>query len=137
MADTTVTVYDAPSRTYIPIKLRDNGDGTFSYADYTNGGSVTVAPTTGALTDKSGTITTGGTAQTAAALNASRKYLFIQNPSTAPGSLWFSTVTTAVAASPSIELVPGASYESGLFCPTGAVSIIGATTGQAFTGREA
>lgn len=90
----------------------------------------------GALTDKSGTITTGGTAQTAVAANTARKYLFIQNPSTASGSLWFSTVATAVAASPSIELVPGASYESGLFCPTGAVSIIGATTGMAFTGRE-
>lgn len=97
---------------------------------------LTTAPTSGALTDKSGTITTGGTAQTAAAANTARKYLLIQNPSTAPGSLWFSTVTTAVAASPSVELVPGASYESGLFCPTGAVSIIGATTGQAFTARE-
>ncbi len=90
----------------------------------------------GTLTDKSGTITTGGAAQDAAAANTSRHYLFLQNPSTAPGSLWFSTVATAVAASPSIELVPGASYESGMFCPTGAVSIIGATTGMAFVGRE-
>lgn len=97
---------------------------------------LTTAPISGALTDKSGTITTGGTAQTAAAANTSRKYLFIQNPSTAPGSLWFSTVTTAVAASPSIELVPGASDATGVFCPTGAVSVIAATTGHAFTMRE-
>jgi len=90
----------------------------------------------GTLTDRSGTITTGFTAQQAAAANTSRHYLFIQNPSTAPGSLWFSTVATAVAASPSIELVPGASYETGSFVPTGAVSVIAATTGHAFTARE-
>jgi hypothetical protein len=100
-------------------------------------GSVVASVPSGALTDKSGTITAGGTAQVAAAANSSRKYLFLQNPTGAPGSLWFSTTATAVAASPSVELVPGASYETGSFVPTGAVSIIGATTGQAFTGREA
>lgn len=99
-------------------------------------GSVPVTPTSGALTDRSGTITTGGTAQTAAAANTARKHLFIQNPSTAPGSLWFSTTGTAVQASPSIELVPGASYETGTFVPTGVVSVIAATTGHAFTARE-
>jgi hypothetical protein len=100
-------------------------------------GSIPVTPTSGALTDRSGTLTTGGTAQNAAAALATRKYLFVQNPSTAPGTLWFSTVTTAVQDSPSIELVPGASFESGLFCPTGAVSVIAATTGHKWTAREA
>jgi hypothetical protein len=36
-------------------------------------------------TDRSGTLTTGGTSQTLAAANSSRKCLFVQNPATAAG----------------------------------------------------
>ena len=89
-------------------------------------------------TDRSVTITLGGTAQTAAAANPARRYLFIQNPSGSGGTLWFSTKTTAVAASPSIELVAGASYESPAhYCPTGALSVIHGTTNAKITIREA
>lgn len=92
----------------------------------------------GALTDRSVTITTGGTAQQAAAALTTRKYLLIQNPSGSGGSCWFSTVATAVAASPSIELVAGASYENPAhFCPTGAVSVIHPVTNAKITVREA
>jgi len=98
---------------------------------------LTTAPISGALTDKSGTITTGGTAQTAAAANTSRKYLFIENPYTATETLWFSTVAAAVADSPSIALQPGDTWENPPhFCPTGAVSVIAATTGHKWTARE-
>lgn len=110
--------------------------GTVSESGAIDPGSVPITPTGGALTDRSGTITAGGTAQAAAAANTARKHLFIQNPSTAPGSLWFSTTDTAVQASPSIELLPGASAVTGSFVPTGAVSVIAATTGHAFTMRE-
>lgn len=86
-------------------------------------------------TDKSGTITTGGTAQAAIALNANRRAFYIQNLSA--GDLWFSDTTTAVAASPSIKIPAGGLYESMPGnCPTAAISIIGATTGQAFAARE-
>lgn len=92
----------------------------------------------GALTDRSVTITTGGTAQQAAAANASRRYLLIQNPSGSGGTCWFSSIGTALPASPSIELAPGASYENPAhFCPTGAVSVIHPTTGAKITVREA
>lgn len=86
--------------------------------------------------DGSVTISTGGTAQTAAAASPGRRYLFIQNPSGSGGTLWFSTITTAVAASPSIELVAGASYENpDHFCPTGAVSVIHPVTSAKITVR--
>ena len=87
------------------------------------------------LTDGSGTITTGGTAQTVFAANATRRYLYIQNNSTA--ALWINFTTTATASQPSIELAAGASFTmaSG-FVSTELVSIIGATTGQTFTAKQ-
>lgn len=114
--------------------------------------SIIINPTTGAAytalpvtisgssvnatkTDKSGSITTGGTAQTLMASNSSRKGWEIQNTST--GDLWFNEIgSTAVQASPSFKLEAGGSaiYESAV--TTTAISIIGATTGQTFTARE-
>ncbi len=86
-------------------------------------------------TDKSGTIAAGGTAQTAIALNANRRAFWIQNLSS--GDLWISDVGTATAASPSLKIVAGGLYESMPGnCPTSAISIIGATTSQAFAARE-
>ena len=86
-------------------------------------------------TDKSGTITTGGTAQVAIALNANRRGFVIQNLSA--GDLWWNDVGAATAASPSFKIVAGQGYESiAGNCPTTAISIIGATTGQAFAARE-
>ena len=86
-------------------------------------------------TDKSGTIAAGGTAQTAIALNANRRAFWIQNLSA--GDLWISDVGTAAAASPSLKIVAGGLYESMPGnCPTSAISIIGATTSQAFAARE-
>jgi hypothetical protein len=92
----------------------------------------------GTITDRSVTITAGGTAQTAAPANPTRVYLLIQNPSAAPGPVWFSTSTTAVADSPAIELAPGQAWESpASVCPTGAISVIAATTGAKVTIKEA
>lgn len=90
----------------------------------------------GSLTNRSGTITAGATAQTIAAALATRRYFFLQNVST--GDLWVNFGTTAVAAQPSIKLLPEAVLEyDGGFVPTGLVSLIGATTGQAFVAKEA
>lgn len=88
-----------------------------------------------APTDKSGTITLGGTAQTAIAANASRRGYWIQNVSS--GDLWVSSLATAIVGQPSMKIPAGALYEAPLGgCPTGAISIIGATTAQAFAARE-
>jgi len=86
--------------------------------------------------DKSGSITSGGAAQALMAANANRKGWQLQNNSS--GDIWFNEVgDTAVASQPSFKLAPGDSYESPVGATsTAAISIIGATTGQAFTARE-
>jgi len=85
--------------------------------------------------NKSGTITTGGTAQTLSAANSARNGFWIQNQSA--GSLWIYELGAATQASPSLEIKPGQLYEypaGGV--PASAISIIGATTGQVFAARE-
>lgn len=87
-------------------------------------------------TNRSGTITTGGTAQQLMAANATRRGWSIKNQSA--GSLWFNELgVTAIAGQPSFELKPGESYtsEAGV-SSVAAISIIGATTSQAFAARE-
>lgn len=107
--------------------LRVTGGGT--------GGGFTIAGNPVTETNRSGTITAGGVAQTLMAANAARGGFIIQNVST--GDLWFSSVGTAAASQPSIWLPAGSYYEppeTGV--PITAISIFGATTGQAFTARE-
>lgn len=95
------------------------------------------SPPSGALTDRSGTVTTGGTAQNAMVANASRKYLLLRNPLEETETLWFDLTATAVAASPSIRLDPGDTFVmEGSFVSTQALSIFAATTGHKWTAKE-
>ena len=86
------------------------------------------------VTDVSGTLTTGGAAQTIMGADANRKGCSIQNLS--PLDLWVSNVGTASNNQPS-EWVPAGSEWS---CPfnmsTAAISVYGAATGQPFTARS-
>jgi len=87
------------------------------------------------INDISGTITAGNSAQVLAAAKPGRIGFMIQN--TSAGDLWVSDLTTAVLASPSKKITSGSTYyshETG--CSSTALSIIGATTSQAFTARE-
>jgi len=94
-----------------------------------------LAGNTGVAVSKSGSITSGGAAQTAAAANPSRSYLLIQNVSDT--DMWVDFGATAVADQPSIKIVAGGSYENPPhWCPTGLISVIGATTGKTFTIKE-
>ncbi len=96
---------------------------------------VAIEGRTVTYTNKSGTIASGGVAQTLAALNATRRGFWVQNLST--GDLWISSLGTAAASQPSLRIPPGALYEfpqGGV--PGAALSIFGATTGQAFSARE-
>lgn len=98
--------------------------------------SVRIAPHHVAFTDRSGTITTGASAQEAAPENLNRRLLFVQNVSDT--NLWVNVGAAAVANQPSILLVPNAMLQWGPdVVPTGAVSVIGATTGKAFVCKEA
>jgi len=80
--------------------------------------------------DRSGTITAGGTAQVLMAANSSRSGIEFFNNSV--GSLWLNVVGTATAGGGSIEVRSGG-YWSPPVVPVTAISVIGATTGQAFT----
>ena len=96
----------------------------------------TIRPGT-AYTDRSGTITTGGTAQTLAAANPNRRGFRLMNLSSS--DLWVNDKgASATLAQPSFKIIAGAMYESPAFgASTAAISIIGATTGQAFEATEA
>jgi hypothetical protein len=101
--------------------------------------AVAVIPVGVTYTDRSGTVTAGGTAQTAMAANASRKGLWVQNVST--GDLYINSVaaasSTVSAGSGSLKIVSGAYWEPPAHgVPTGAISVYGATTGQAWVARE-
>lgn len=82
-------------------------------------------------TSCSGTITAGNSAQTLIAANAGRIGFALRNVSA--GSLWISRTGTATADHNSLEIKTYEMYESPEHgTPIGAISIIGATTGQAF-----
>lgn len=81
----------------------------------------------------SGTITSGGAAQALAPVNPNRHGMWVQNNSS--GDLWVSDVGTASATQPSMKLEPGVLYVWD-YATDAAVSIYGATTGQAFSARE-
>lgn len=93
---------------------------------------VSIAPQA-TPTNRSGTITAGGTAQALMAANTAREGLWLQNQSA--GDLWVSEVGTAAATQPSIR-IPAGFYWRPPSVTAGAYSIFGATTGQAFAARE-
>jgi hypothetical protein len=88
-----------------------------------------------ALTDGSGSITTGGTSQQIFAANATRQYLFIENLSS--GNLYVNFGSAATQGSGSIMIVPNGSFvmENGTVSNQ-TVNIIGATSAQAFTAKQ-
>lgn len=89
----------------------------------------------GQITNRGGTITLGATAQELMAANSHRSGFSLQNLSA--GDLYFSEFGDASAGQPSTKVIPGALYETPAgIAPTGAVSVYGATTAQAFSARE-
>lgn len=91
----------------------------------------------GELRDRSGSITSGGTAQQAAGVNLGRRYLLIQNKRSATESFWVDFDKLATTDSPSIEISPGVTmFWEETFVPRGVISVIAATTGTKFTIKE-
>lgn len=87
--------------------------------------------------DGSGTITAGGTAQTLFSSRIMENGFAIYNPDPT-NDLWVSDTTTAAAnATGCIRVAAnGGGYETPTtYGPAGAVSIVGAVTGQKFTAR--
>lgn len=87
-------------------------------------------------TDRSGTITLGGTAQTIAAANGSRDYIIVQNVSDT--AMWLNIGAVATAGNGSFLLAAngGSFVAEATKIPTGYVSILCATTGKAYTAKE-
>lgn len=95
-----------------------------------------VAPDAKNLIDGSGTIASGGSAQTAVAERLTRRFLLIHNPD-ASEDLWYNIGATAVASQPSIKLTPKSTDKfSGVDTPTGAVSVIATSTSHQFVVKE-
>lgn len=90
----------------------------------------------GTLTDRSGTCSaTPLTATTLAASNAARKYLFIENNSTA-GDIYINFTTSATATN-SVVLKPFATYEmSGSFVSTELISVASNAASATFSAKE-
>ena len=92
---------------------------------------------TGAVaSDGSGTLATGGSAQTLFGGIVPAHGFLVQNNSA--GALWVSDVGTASAGGASIQLAAtgGTFATPSGYKPAGAVSLFGATTGQAFSARR-
>lgn len=115
------------------IKYKDMGDGTQAEVVYIGGGSTGSSSALPAGTDRSGTITAGGTAQTLAPSNAARTSLTGQNTST--GNLGINEIggTAAIGSPGTYTIAAGQAFS---IATNRAISIVGATTGQSFTATE-
>lgn len=128
---TPPTVNGAPVSTSNPEPVTGTVTANQGAAGATPWGVVS----SGALTDRSGVITTGGTAQNVMAANSSRKYVRLKNPDTATEDLYYSFTGTASASSDVLHA--GDEARSGFFTPTHALSVFAATTGHVFVAEEA
>lgn len=102
------------------------------------GGGAAVAPVTrAAVTDGSGTVTTGGTSQQVFAANTTRSYLMCQNPISATEALFVNIGAAASTTAGSIELAPGASISfQQQFIPTGTVNVTAVTTAHRYVCKQ-
>jgi hypothetical protein len=101
-------------------------------------GTVTANSSNGSLTTRFGSVSTANTAfATSAVTNASRKYLLIQNITTASN-----VITVGIGFTPTttqgIQLSSGAGLTfEGSYIPTGAVNLLSSVTASCFTILEA
>ena len=128
----------------IPITFYNVPMPYFSWGPIT--ATATFATPQASFTDRSGSITTGGTSQQLAAINANRKRIIIENPASATGqniataeSLFINFTTAAgVNNGTSIELIPGGTFDSGSGpVSTQAITVNAATIGHVYIAKEA
>ncbi len=102
------------------------------------GTALPISQVATATTNRSGTVTLGGTSQQLAASNAARKRIFIQNPSAQTEVLYIDFGASAsTTPGTSIELLPGGSYDSaGAPPPSDAINVTATTTSHPFIAKE-
>ena len=114
------------------VDLLVNEDGSLSAGGATASEIGAAVNTLPALTDRSGTVTTGATAQQVMAANATRQVGYVTNLHAT--AAWVSEVGTAAAdTAGSVELPQHATY---IVEGRGAVSYLHPTTGAKFTAAE-
>lgn len=112
------------------IAVKVNADGSLAVGS--SSGDEVATDTLPALTDRSGTVTTGGTAQDVMAANAARQWGSFVNLHTTAG--WIAEGADAVAdTAGSQSIAAGQTY---LVEGRGKLSWLHATTGAKFTSRE-
>lgn len=128
-----ITAGSAVGGTGLAVAGSDGTNAQFIKTDIA--GQVAVIPGNGALTDCSGTITVGGTVQSLTGTNANRRYFLFQNLSVT--DLYINFTNNATIGGGSIKVPSNGSFvmENG-FVSTEAISVIGATTTQAFTCKQ-
>lgn len=113
--------------------------------DNTHSDSVVISPYQLAYSDKSGSVTTGGTSQTLSSINTSRHAIIIVNPALATDEgisnsepLYINFTSSASAAGSSIPIAPGGSYVMGGTTPVTIelISVTAATTGHKWVAKE-
>jgi hypothetical protein len=110
-------------------------EGLMNIANFNPIVSHVTAPVIGALTDRSGAITAGGTSQQVAAAKTNRAYLLFQNISDT--AMWLNFGAAATADNNSIFLnSQGSMLFSGSFIPSDSVNVLCATTGKKFVCKE-
>jgi len=101
----------------------------------TAAGATPAASTAFTATDKSGTVTSGGTAQNAIASNTSRKDWRLSNLSN--DILYITDTGTAATAANGVPVYPGQTISANSRgTSTSAISVLGATTGDAWSAVE-
>ena len=136
-------LYDAPNDQYLNRSALHifNGDWNYPVGEVNPlpiSGTVTANSSNGSLTTRFGSVTTANTAfVTSAVTNANRKYLLIQNITTASN-----VVTVGIGFTPTttqgIQLFAGAGLTfEGSYIPTGAVNLLSSVTASCYTILEA
>jgi hypothetical protein len=125
-----LSVQGVTSGTAIPISISSVTIGSLPAIS----GTVTANSSNGSLTTRFGSVTTANTAfVTSAVTNADRKYLLIQNVTTASN-----VITVGIGFTPTttqgIQLSAGAGLTfEGNYIPTGAVNLLSSVTASCFT----
>lgn len=127
-----VTQLDATTPTAAVVKI-----GTYDRSADGHTQKVAAEGAHGAVTNMSGTITTGGTSQSIYTATSAMMWLFIQNPATETETLYVDIGRSADDDGTSIELQPGDALElAGTFIPTGTINLMATTTGHKFVAKR-
>lgn len=136
----TIEFYDDSSAEYVVgVHIKDAGNNILGGGTpLAISGTVTANSSNGSLTTRFGSVTTANTAfATSAVTNANRKYLLIQNITTASN-----VITVGIGFTPTttqgIQLFAGAGLTfEGSYIPTGAVNLLSSVTASCYTILEA